>query len=435
MSATSLPARVRGLPARVRALPLLRPFADRDFRIFWAGENVSVLGDQFHFIAVAWLALQLTGSGLALGTVLMAAAIPRAVLMLLGGAISDRREPKTVILATNALRALVVGVVALLVLSGRAELWHVLVMAIIFGVVDAFFYPAIGSFLPLLVRGAGLPPANALFQATGQLLGLIGPALAGLTIAIIGTGPAFALDSASFVFAAVAITLVHGGLRASMPAAAAGDGSAPTGAPDEPQPGILATIRDGARYAFGDPALRTLLLLSAALNVALTGPISVGLPWLSANRFDAGSAGFGIMVSGFGAGALIGAIAAGSIGRLRHQGVIVLAVGAGLGVGLGAIGLAPSVAVVTAIALFMGLGVGFINVIVISWIQQRTDPAVLGRVMSIVMLGSVGLAPLSLVVTGLLIDIQPTLVYLGAGGILLAGTAVGVISRADRVLG
>lgn len=83
MSALSIPARVRGLA-------LLRPFADRDFRIFWAGENVSVLGDQFHFVALAWLTLQLTGSGLALGTVLMAAAVPRALLMLFGGAISDR---------------------------------------------------------------------------------------------------------------------------------------------------------------------------------------------------------------------------------------------------------------------------------------------------------------------------------------------------------
>jgi MFS family permease len=425
------------IPARVRGLALLRPFADRDFRIFWAGENVSVLGDQFHFVALAWLTLQLTGSGLALGTVLMAAAVPRALLMLFGGAISDRYQPKTVILVSNALRAVAVGVIAALVLTGRAELWQVAVMAVVFGTVDAFFYPAISSFLPLLIGPERLPAANALFQATGQLLGLIGPALAGVTIAIIGTGPAFALDSASFVFAAVAIVLVHGGLRALTkdPIAEASMPEPSTPLAAEVRSGILATIREGARYAFHDPGLRTLVVMSAALNFAFTGPISVGLPWLSANRFEAGSAGFGIMASGFGAGALVGAIVAGSVGRIRHQGGAVLAIAAVLGFGLAAIGLAPDVAVVTLIALVIGLGVGFINVTVVSWVQQRTDPALLGRVMSIMMLGSVGLAPLSLVVTGALIDIHPTLVFLGAGGIILASVGVAIASRADRALG
>jgi MFS family permease len=426
-SAAAFPARTRGIPGRVRALPLLRPLADRDFRILWAGENVSVLGDQFHFIALAWLTLQLTGSGLALGSVLMAAAIPRGVLMLLGGAISDRRQPKTVIFASNALRAAAVGMIAALVLTHSAQLWQIGVMAVVFGTVDAFFYPALGSFLPLIMGGERLPAANALYQATNQLLGLVGPALAGVTIAIIGTGSAFALDAASFVVAAVAILLVRGGLRSTMP-------SPDAPATGEPRPSMLATIREGAGYAFRDPGLRAVLLLSTALNFAFTGPISVGLPWLSANRFDAGSTGFGIMVAGFGAGALIGAVVAGSVGRMRHQGLVVLAIGAVLGIGLGAIGLAPGVAAVTVIGIVIGLGVGFINVLVVSWVQGRTDPAVLGRVMSIMMLGSVGLAPLSLVVTGLLVDVAPTLVYLGAGGLILAAVAVALASRADRVM-
>ena len=357
--------------------------------------------------------------------------------MLFGGAISDRYQPKTVIFVSNALRAVAVGVIAALVLTGRAELWQVAVMAVAFGTVDAFFYPAISSFLPLLIGAERLPAANALFQATGQLLGLVGPALAGVVIAIIGTGPAFALDSASFVFAAVAIVLVHGGLRrlARDPSTEASTNEASTPRGAEAQAGILATIREGAGYAFRDPALRTLLVMSAALNVAFTGPISVGLPWLSANRFDAGAAGFGIMLSGWGAGALIGAIVAGSVGRVRHQGGVIIAIAAVLGLGLAAMGLAPNVGVVTLIALAMGVGGGFINVTVVSWVQQRTDPAILGRVMSLLMLGSVGLAPLSLVVTGALIDIYPTLVFVGAGGIILASVGVAVASRADRALG
>ena len=205
-----------GRLGRLRSAPFLRPLADRDYRLFWGGESISVLGDQFHFVALAWLVLQLTGSGLALGTVLTAAAIPRVILILVGGAIADRIEPKLLIFRSNALRALVVGVVAALIITGRVEIWQLVVMAVIFGAVDAFFYPAVSTFLPLLVPSERLAAANGLFQATSQLLGLIGPALAGITVALIGTKFAFVLDAASFAVAAVAITLVHGGLRATV---------------------------------------------------------------------------------------------------------------------------------------------------------------------------------------------------------------------------
>ena len=449
-----------GRLGRRRSAPFLRPLADRDYRLFWGGESISVLGDQFHFVALAWLVLQLTGSGLALGTVLTAAAIPRVILILVGGAIADRIEPKMLIFRSNALRALVVGVVAALIISGRVEIWQLVVMAVIFGAVDAFFYPAVSTFLPLLVPSERLTAANGLFQATSQLLGLVGPALAGITVALIGTSLAFVLDAASFAIAAVAITLVHGGLRATVlrQAAAAAEDAQTSSAPvtgetadtavasvatieadassiAEPQPSVWQSIREGASYTFRDPALRTLIILAAALNFSFTGPISVGLPWLAANRFNAGSAGFGIMISGFGAGALIGAVLAGSIKPFRHRGAMLLGIAALLGVGLGLIGIAPDVWIVTGLMFAMGLGVGFINVNVVTWIQQRTETAILGRVMSLMMLGSQGLAPFSLVVTGVLIDAQPTFVFVAAGVLILVAVGLGMVWRADRVLG
>jgi MFS family permease len=436
---------------RLRSQPFLQPLTDRDYRIFWGGESISVLGDQFHFVALAWLVLQVTGSGLALGTVLTAAAIPRGILMLVGGAIADRVQPKALIFRSNALRALVVGIVAALIISQRVELWQLIVMAVLFGAVDAFFFPAVSTFLPLLVPSERLPAANGLFQATTQLIGLIGPAAAGITVALIGTGLAFVLDATSFAVAAIAITLVHGGLRAAGRASGTGhEGSGAaevTAAPNhvaasgadpevaaEPHPSVWRSIREGASYTFRDPALRTLIILAAALNFAFTGPISVGLPWLADNRFDAGAAGFGIMVSGFGAGALIGAVVAGSIRAFRHRGAVLLGIAGLLGVGLALIGLAPSVAVVTGLMLAMGLGVGFINVIVVTWVQQRTETAILGRVMSLMMMASVGLAPFSLVLSGALIDVQPTLVFVASGVLILVAVGLGVLWRADRVL-
>lgn len=251
---------------------LLQPLRVRDFRLLFGGETISVLGDQFHFVALAWLALQLTGSGLALGTVLMTAAIPRAAFMLLGGAFSDRVSPRSLILVSNAVRGVTVGGLAVLVITGAAQLWHLYVFATIFGVVDAFFYPALGTIVPMLVPERLLAPANAVIQGSAQIMGLIGPALAGALIAVVQTGPAFAIDAGTFAIAVAAIALVRGGRRRTAQASTE-------------QPGMLASIGDGISAAWADPAIRGTLVLTTAFNLAFTGPISVGLAWLADVRF------------------------------------------------------------------------------------------------------------------------------------------------------
>ena len=404
--------------------PLLRPFRVPDFRFLFTGESVSVLGDQFHFVALAWLVLQLTGSGLALGSVLMVAAIPRAIFMLLGGALSDRWSPRSLMLWSNGIRAVLVGIVAFLVVTEQAQLWQLYVMAGIFGVVDALFYPAMSAILPMLVDEETLPPANALMQGSQQFAGLIGPALAGVVVALIQTGPAFVFDAASFAVATIAIFFVVGGRRAPKPAER-GDGAAPS---------VLATIREGFHYAWSDPAVRSLVLLSAAFNFAFTGPLSVGLPFMADHTLGGGSATFGILLSAFGAGALVGAVAAGSIPRVPHLGTITLLIAIGLGVGLALLGVAPTVPVAFGLLAAMGIGAGFINVHVVSWLQGRTAEDMRGRVMSMVMLGSIGLAPVSYALAGLIVDVGPVPLMFGVAGAIvvvasLAGFASGVARR------
>lgn len=403
---------------------LLQPLRVRDFRLLFGGETISVLGDQFHFVALAWLALQLTGSGLALGTVLMTAAIPRAVFMLLGGAFSDRVSPRSLILVSNAVRGVTVGGLAVLVITGAAQLWHLYVFATIFGVVDAFFYPALGTIVPMLVPERLLAPANAVIQGSAQIMGLIGPALAGALIAVVQTGPAFAIDAGTFAIAVAAIALVRGGRRRTAQASTE-------------QPGMLASIGDGISAAWADPAIRGTLVLTTAFNLAFTGPISVGLAWLADVRFGGGSTAFGLLFSAWGAGALIGAIAGGSIARIPRFGTVLLGAASLLGFGLGSMGLVPSVPVAMAVLGGMGILGGLINVQYISWLQRRVSGDRLGRMMSLVMLGSVGLAPVSLAAAGFLIDLgAATLMYAVAGGIILAavvaGFAWGVPGRMDN---
>jgi len=413
-------AHALGAAAAAPAGPaLLRPLRVRDFRLLFTGETISVLGDHFHFVALAWLTLQLTGSGLALGSVLMVAAIPRAIFMLLGGALSDRLSPRSLMLYSNAFRAVLVGIVATLVITGNVELWQLYVMAGIFGVVDALFYPALSSILPMLVDEPTLPPANALMQGSQQLAGLIGPAMAGVLVALVQTGPAFAIDAASFAVAAAALIFIAGGRRRTTSAESA----------DGTESGLLGTIRAGFAYAWTDPAVRSLILLVAAFNFAFTGPLSVGLPFLADHSLGGGSATFGVLLSAFGAGSLLGAVGAGSISRVPRLGTVVLSIAVGLGVGLGLIGVAPSVLTAFGLLAAMGLGAGFINVHVVSWLQGRTADAMRGRVMSMVMLGSVGLAPVSYALAGLIIDLGAvTAMFAVAGAIVVVASLIGFAS-------
>jgi MFS family permease len=410
----------------VRRVPMLGPVELRDFRLLWAGEGVSLLGDQFHFVALATLVFALTGSGLALGTVLVAVAIPRAALMLFGGALTDRLSPRTLMLASNILRSVVVATIAILVLSGRAELWHLVVLGVIFGAVDALFIPALNTIIPMLVPTERLPAANGLVQVTSQFMHFVGPALAGVVVAAVGAGSAFAFDAVTFGLAALALLAIQGGRRPARPA------SMEDGSPAAPS--ILASIREGAAYAFGDPGIRAVILLSAAINLATSGPIAIGLAWLANVRFEGGPALFGLMFAGFGAGAVIGAVIAGSTARPRRFGMVVLGLAIVFAVQMAALGIAPNALIATAGLVGAGLAAGYLNVTVISWLQARSDPALLGRVMGLVMLGAFGLQPVSFAIAGVLVDAYATPMYLLAGGLILAAVAAAFIGGASAAL-
>jgi MFS family permease len=277
--------------------------AKRDFRLLWVGEAVSALGDQFALVALPWLALLLTGSALALGTVLAVMAIPRALFMLVGGAFVDRLSPRRVMLVSNAVRLVAVSVLGLIVLAGAAQLWMLYVFAIVFGIADAFFYPAQTAIVPELVEGEQLQQANGITQGTTQLTVLIGPALAGLVIAglaamdatpdLAGIGLVLLIDGATFLVSLVTLMFINARHTSS------GD-----------QGSVLGQIGEGVRFALAAPALRVVMVLSMGLNLLLVGPIEVGLPALAYARLPEGAAAFGLILSAFGGGSLVGLLAA-----------------------------------------------------------------------------------------------------------------------------
>jgi MFS family permease len=160
------------------------------------------------------------------------------------------------------------------------------------------------------------------------------------------------------------------------------------------------------------------------LNFALNGPISVGMAWLAANQFDGGPEVYGFILAAFGAGAVAGAVVAGSIGRVRELGWLTIAGSIVIGIAVGLIALAESAPVVMGLALAIGLAVGFLNVRIVAWLQARTPDDMIGRVMSLVMIGGVALSPLSMAASGALVDLGAASLLFAAAGILILVTAV-----------
>src|SRR5664279_3237366 len=150
------------------------PLSVRNFRLLWIGEGVSLLGDQFYMIALPWLVLQLTGSALALGTVLALAGIPRALFMLIGGAFVDRFSPRSVMIVSNVARMLLVALLSVLVLTNNIRLEILYGFALAFGLADAFFFPGSSAIVPQILAKDQLQVGNTLIQGMAQVSVFLG---------------------------------------------------------------------------------------------------------------------------------------------------------------------------------------------------------------------------------------------------------------------
>src|SRR5579864_4823916 len=389
-------------------------FSTPSFRKLWAATALSLFGDFFSYIALAWLVLELTGSSFALGAVLVVQAVPRALIMVVGGALADRFSPRLTILASMGLRAVFVAPLAVLVISGRVQMWEVYGISVVLGIVGAFFMPARTSILPKVVADHELEPGNAVLNVTGQASVIVGPVLGGIIVSAFGVGWAFAGDAACFAIGFLFVLWLPAASREA------------SGAP-HPDGGLGGQITAGFRYAWANIGIRVTLIVIAIIDFGAGGAIGVGLPTLAHGRFAAGAGGLGILLGAWGVGATAGALGAGFVPPPKRFGWLIVLLSAWLGVGITAVGLVPSLVPAALLMAYSGVGTGVVNTYGISWLQRRTDPAMQGRVMSLVMLASMGLTPVAYAVSGAIAQANPTLLFLIAGGMMLL-CAIGAAS-------
>lgn len=405
--------------AEGQAVAKRHPLATRPFRNWWIGNTVSLLGDQFYLVALPWLVLQLTGSSLVLGTVLMIAAIPRAALMLVGGAATDRLSARYVLICTTTVRMFLVGVVTLLVWLHVIRLWHLYVLTFAFGIADAFALPAGPALVPTLVETNQFQPANALLQGSAVMTSMVGPAPAGLIIKFWGIASALFFDTLSFLAAIVALITVPEPPKVPHPSGT--------------RPSMLHSIAEGLRSVRSDSALLFLMVIFAMLNMCLAGPVAIGLAALAKFRYGSAAA-FGTLLSCFSGGMLVGMALGGMVKKPRKRGMQFIGLGVLCGLELIGIGADQKFGVIAALLAVMGVGAGFVNVQFTTWIQLRVERAMLGRVMSVLMFAAIGLIPVSYAISGVVAQWSLPWLFAGAGAILVVTSAAASSAKAAREL-
>lgn len=398
-----------------RPAPISGLLRSRPYMLLWSAQFTSGIAGFFNYVAVAWLTLLITGSPLAVGTVLAIAAIPLAVLMLVGGAVSDRLSPRTTMIAAGFSRAVVMAVMAVLALTHTIQLWHIYAGAALVGTTSAFFYPASTSLLPRLVERNQLEAGNALFNLSRTIAIVLGPALAGVVVASSGAGWALAVDAAG--------SAIAGLLAAPLPPGA--------GAPSK-MGNPLAAVRDGILHVWHDAQLRATLIVIAVLNLFALGAVEVGLPALANARFAQGAVALGTAFAAWGLGSTIGSLLAATRPAPGHFGLGMIGLVALVGAGIAAMGVAPNLPALLVVMLLVGAIEGAGTTYVMSWMQRRTAMEMQGRVMSLVLLSSVGVEPIALAVAGGLAARYLGLLF-WASAVAIELTAIGAaLSRSVR---
>lgn len=403
---------------------LWSPVGSPSFRWLWLAQSLSLLGHGFSYIAFAWVTLDLTGSTLALGYVLALQAVPRAVLTLVGGSLSDKWSRRLLMALSSWARAAVMITVAVVGMSGMLNIWMLYVAAAAFGAVDAFFQPARMTILASVVEPDLLPPANALLSVGSRVSAVLGPPLGGVVVALSDANVAFLVDGVCFALCGLCVWRVHLLPQRSGTEDVVDRTDVASAAPKET---LFSSIRAGLRYAFADPRIRTMLAVDTAVTFCYAGPFTVGFAFLAISRLDGGSTTLGLLTGALAAGAVLGALVGGAVSGHPRVGLLVAALAAWLAVGMTLLGFLDNTVAAIGTILAMGFAIGFQGVFGLSWLQRSIHESILSRVLSVDMVIGYAVAPISLVLCGALAQSHSELMF-GGTALILAVTALCVLS-------
>jgi MFS family permease len=362
----------------------LGPLHESQFRLLWLGRTTSSIGDALIPVALAFAVIDETGSATDLGLVMAAYTLARVVLILVGGVWADRLPRRLVMLTADLVRAVSQGLLAFLLISGSAEIWHLAVAGAVSGGAQAFFGPASTALVPDTVSLARLQQANALVGMTGSGAELFGPALSGVLVAAVGPGWVFAVDAASFALSAVFLLAMR--VREAAPA--------------ETQP-FLREIAGGLREIAARRWLSVSLVTFAIGNLTIASYFVLGP--LIVERELGGARDWGLVLTGGAAGGLIASLVA-----LRYKPRRPLLVGFALLLvqPISVLALIPPLPVL-GLAVTAAIGYGSVSIFNVFWetvLQQQVPRHALSRVSSLDWMVSLVFMPIGYTIAGPLSD-------------------------------
>jgi predicted MFS family arabinose efflux permease len=380
--------------------------AHRDGNVLrWLGAYTSsMIGDNVFYIALSWAAVQ-AGTPSQAGLVMAVSAVPRALLMLGGGVVADRFGPRKVVIGSDAVRCAAVLTVALLLFATSPGLWLLALLAVVFGIVDAVFMPAVGALPARVTSRDQLARVQGMRGLAIRFANVLGAPLGGLAVALGGSASAFALAG---VLIALSVPLLISVRMRELPSDDAADPAERTAWRD---------LGDGLRYIRGHRVLAPLIVAIALGDLGFVGPLNVGLALLS-DRRGWGASGMGWVIAAFGVGAGAAALLLTLRGRLPRAGSVAALAILGGSVAIGSLAFVPGIAGAVGVALVVGLLAGLSGALCGALLQTQSDPAYLGRVTAVAGIVSLGLAPLSMPLTAAAIG------WWGTGPVFVTSAAV-----------
>ncbi|PHB65284.1 MFS transporter [Bacillus wiedmannii] len=401
------------------AKPLLK---NTNFLFLWAATLFSSFALAFFTFSQTWYIAKTLNLEASLGVVFVALSVPRLIFMIIGGAVADKFPKKNIMFYSNIIRAILVATILTWFIVGDVTLYTFALFALFFGLADAFFWSADGSILPELVEKSRLTQANSLTQMSNQASVILGPVLGGILIKFTNYETIFSITILLLIVAAILVQKI----QFTMPEQQNTD------------KGMFTSIKEGILYVKESPFLSTFLICSAFLNLFLIGPMQVGFPLFVKNVLHGDSLQFSYLEASVGGGMAIGAVIVGLKNINRRRGLFCIIMMLLSGVFFLSINFSTVLWQALLAGMFYGITIAMAIVPLMAMIQSTVKEEMMGRVMSLLMLSSMGFIPLSYAFTSIALAIGIPIVTIMKSGaiavivfVLFVAVRVPVVRKFD----
>jgi MFS family permease len=383
-----------------------------NFRLFWFGQMISLVGTWMQNVARGWLVLQITDSPFLLGLVSMLGTLPVLFIAPFGGALADNLNKRTVVIATQITAMVLAFTLATLVLTKQVQYWHIVVLASILGVTMAIDAPTRQSFIVEMVGKKDLLNAIALNSSIFNLARILGPALAGLIISAIGIVLCFYVNGISYLAVIAGLFMMRGNFSPAK----------------KKRTHVVRDIKDGFGYARQDRNIMSLIALVALSSIFIM-PYAMLMPVFARDILNVGAKGMGILLASAGVGALVGALTLAFLSDYREKGRFVMAGTTTFIIATLLFSFSNNYHISLLLLLFIGWGMVMQNASINSLLQTITPDHLRGRIMSLYVLFFMGMMPFGSLQAGFIADQFGAKMALRIGSIIVACVTVFLFAR------